>query len=441
MSQRQVNLKAGSQFAEALTSSVSDVNRKVSSAAAAIAKAQSQKRAASNRAILNGNQTSAEFMIKYGEIVESSNTEFNTQLNNYVREQAELIGNARARAESPEATAEDRSAYLTTLQTGQQNLKAIAAMSIVVEKDKQALAYDQSARQTTAARGRITNHAKLNSGFIGFESALLSSTAQNIQFSTADNGGVVISLTDADGNFQSLNVADFNQTLQQTGETIAGSVIGKEDLLSGDKGNAWLAETKNWADVQAIPFDITGLSEQVEMEGLGEEEKLTITAKRVAKTQKNLADTIYNNHKDWLDSKINYGFGKSWDQFCLLGDKFIKDENLRNISWETLHNPDPEKGVEQIIRELKAAEPDEVGGPNTSYNTGQYYKAFMSGEHGGMDVNDDGKFDVKDYLELQKQMDEEARRAMSTFMAEKLRVDKTLKVDANITTATLNKKS
>jgi predicted HicB family RNase H-like nuclease len=57
-----------------------------------------------------------------------------------------------------------------------------------------------------------------------------------------------------------------------------------------------------------------------------------------------------------------------------------------------------------------------------------------------MDVNDDGKFDVKDYLELQKQMDEEARRAMSTFMAEKLRVDKTLKADANITTATLDKK-
>ena len=244
MSQRQVNLKSGSQFAEALTTSVSGVTRGVSNTAAAIAKAQSQKRAASNRAILNGNQTAAEFMKKYGEIVESSNTEFNTKLNNYVREQAELIGNARAKAESPDATPEDRSAYLTTLQTGQQNLKAIAAMSIVVEKDKQALAFDQSARQTTAARGRITNHAKLNSGFIGFESALLSSTAQNIQFSTANNGGVVISLTDADGNPQSLNVADFNQTLQQTGETIAGSVIGKEDLLSGDKGNAWLAETK-----------------------------------------------------------------------------------------------------------------------------------------------------------------------------------------------------
>ena len=145
-------------------------------------------------------------------------------------------------------------------------------MSIVVEQDKQALAYDQQARQTTAARGRITNHAKLNSGFIGFESALLSSTAQDIQFSTADNGGVVISLTDVDGNFQSLNVADFNQTLQQTGETIATSVIGKEELLSGDKGNAWMEETKNWSDVQAIPFDITGLSEEVEMEGLEENE-------------------------------------------------------------------------------------------------------------------------------------------------------------------------
>ena len=422
MSQRQVNLKAGSQLAQALTTSVSDVTKKVSSAAAAIAKAQSQKRAASNRAILNGNQTSAEYMKTYGRQIESSNSEFNTSLNNYVREQAELIGNARARAESPDATQADRSAYLTAIQTGEQNLKSIAAMSIVVEQDKQALAYDQSARQTTAARGRITNHAKLNSGFIGFESALLSSTAQNIQFSTADNGGVVISLTDADGNFQSLNVADFNQTLQQTGETIAGSVIGKEDLLSGDKGNAWIEETKNWSDVQAIPFDITGLSEEVEMEGLEENERLTITAKRVAKTEKDLADKIYNNHRDWLDSKINFGFGKSWDQFCLLGDKFITDDNLRNISWETLHNPDDQKGVEQVLADLNAAGMD------------------IDGSERFLDIDGDGQFDIVDYLELQKQMDEEARLAMSKFMAEKLRINKTLKVDANITEATLDKK-
>ena len=422
MSQRQVNLKAGSQLAQALTTSVSDVTKKVSSAAAAIAKAQSQKRAASNRAILNGNQTSAEYMKTYGRQIESSNSEFNTSLNNYVREQAELIGNARARAESPDATQADRSAYLTAIQTGEQNLKSIAAMSIVVEQDKQALAYDQSARQTTAARGRITNHAKLNSGFIGFESALLSSTAQDIQFSTADNGGVVISLTDVDGNFQSLNVADFNQTLQQTGETIAGSVIGKEDLLSGDKGNAWIEETKNWSDVQAIPFDITGLSEEVEMEGLEENERLTITAKRVAKTEKDLADKIYNNHRDWLDSKINFGFGKSWDQFCLLGDKFITDDNLRNISWETLHNPDDQKGVEQVLADLNAAGMD------------------IDGSERFLDIDGDGQFDIVDYLELQKQMDEEARLAMSKFMAEKLRINKTLKVDANITEATLDKK-
>jgi len=440
MSQRQVNLKGGDQFAQSLKSSVDAVSRGVSKRTSnivqALAKKQQAERAASDKAILNGNQTSAEYMKTYGRQIESSNSEFNTKLNNYVREQAEFIGNARAKAESPGATQADRSAYLTAIQTGEQNLKSIAAMSIVVEQDKKALALDQQARQTTAARGRITNHAKLNSGFIGFESALLSSTAQDIQFSTADNGGVVISLTDVDGNFQSLNVSDFNQTLQQTGETIATSVIGKEDLLSGDKGNAWLTETKDWPDVKAIPFDVTGLSEQVEIEGLGEDERLTITAKRVAKTEKDLADKIYNNHRDWLDSKINFGFGKSWDQFCLLGEKFIKDENLRNISWETLHNPDPEKGVEQIIRELKAAKPD----LEKQQSSGQYYRTFLSADHGGMDVNYDEKFDVDDYLELQKQMDEEARKAMSTFMAEKLRIDKTLSVKANIT-ATLNKKS
>tara|TARA_R100001443_G_C3361762_1_gene179189 strand:- start:3517 stop:4773 length:1257 start_codon:yes stop_codon:yes gene_type:complete len=417
MSQKQVSLKSGNQFTQAIVGSVD----KITSTMKALGDAQAKKRAASNRAILNGNQTTAEFMKTYGRKIQSSNSEFNTKLNNYVREQAELIGNARAKAESPDATQEDRSNYLTALQTGEQNLQAIATMSVVVEKDKKALLLDQQARQTKSSKDRITNHAKLNSGFIGFESALLSSTAQDIQFSTAENGGVVISLTDVDGNPQSLNVADFNQTLQQTGETIATSVIADEDLLSGAKGKAWLEETKNWADVKAIPFDITGLSEQVEMEGLGEEEKLTITAKRVAKTQKNLADTIYNNHQDWLDSKINFNFGKTWDQFSLLGDKFITDENLRNISWETLHNPDPEKGVEQIKRELLAAGYDE------------------NDIKLDMDANDDNKFDVNDYLELQKQMDEEGRRAMSTFMAEKLRVDKTLKVDANIT-APLNKK-
>ena len=419
MSQKQVGLKSGNQFTQAIVGSVD----KITSTMQALGEAQAKKRAASNRAILNGNQTAAEFMKTYGRQIESSNSEFNTKLNNYVREQAELIGNARAKAESPDATQEDRSAYLTAIQTGEQNLQSIAAMSVVVEQDKKALLLDQQSRQTTAARGRITNHAKLNSGFIGFESALLSSTAQNIQFSTADNGGVVISLTDVDGNFQSLNVADFNQTLQQTGETIATSVIGKEDLLSGDKGNAWVEETKNWSDVQAIPFDITGLSEEVEMEGLEEDERLTITAKRVSKTEKDLADKIYNNHRDWLDSKINFGFGKSWDQFCLLGNKFITDDNLRNISWETLHNPDDQKGVEQVLADLNAAGVDIDAS-----------KKFL-------DIDEDGQFDIVDYLELQKQMDEEARLAMSKFMAEKLRINKTLKVDANITEAILDKKS
>jgi hypothetical protein len=258
MSQRQVGLKSGNQFTQAIVGSVD----KITSTMKALGDAQAKKRAASNRAILNGNQTSAEYMKYYGRQIESSNSEFNTKLNNYVREQAELIGNARAKAESPDATQEDRSAYLTAVQTGEENLQSIATMSVVVEKDKKALLLDQQSRQTTAARNRITNHAKLNSGFIGFESALLSSTAQDIQFSTADNGGVVISLTDADGNFRSLNVADFNQTLQQTGETISTSVIGKEDLLSGDKGNAWVQETKNWNDVDAIQFNITGLSEE-----------------------------------------------------------------------------------------------------------------------------------------------------------------------------------
>jgi len=407
MSQRQVNLKGGDQFAQSLKSSVDSVSKGVSKRTSnivqALAKKQQAERAASDKAINNGNQTTAEFMKAYGDKVRSSNVEFNTGLNNYVRQQAELIGNARTKAESPNATPEDRSAYLDALQTSQQNLESVAAMSLVVEQDKRALALDQQAMGTDSPRNRLARGAKLNSSFIGFESALLSGTAQGIKFSTAENGGTVISLTDLDGNPQQLNVSDFNQAFQQTGETIAGASITEDELLIGNLGNSWLKETENWPDVKPMQLDVTGLNEEIDIEGTGEDETLKIRSKRIAKTQKNLQNVILDNHQDWLDSKINFNFGKTWDQLCLMGDKFVTDSSLRDISWETLNYEDPEKGV----KEIKALLGDEEMFVGSGYFDGE-------------------DFSVDDYKELQEEIKNEARYALSLFMAEKLKMNKTV---------------
>jgi len=384
MSQRQVNLKGGSQLAQTVTTSVSSMSNQLVKSAANM---QVENRRQSERAILQGNRTTEEFVKIYSDKTNSTNEELQTGMNTYIRSQAKLIGDAKAKAEAPGSTTEDRQEYLRIMQQSQNNLEAIAKWSVLTESNKNSYALHQQSVETGSSLNRLERGALNNKDLIAFENALLSETTENLSISQGENGGTVISIT-SNGQTYTRNITDDVRAFSQTGETIKGSAIDKDELLTGKAGNVWLAEASKWPDLQSKTVTETELDEAVIKDG---ETVGTITGRRTKKAT-DIYNTIINDHDDFLESKIKINFSKSWDQLCYLGDEYVPKGALRDLSWGTLNNSDWESGVAN----LRAQVGDEA-----------LAKLDLTG----------GEFNEDDYLALQKQQRTLAKNAMAKFIA------------------------
>ena len=406
MSQRQVNLKSGSQLAQTAATSVSSMSNQLVKTAANM---QAENRRQSERAILQGNKTTEEFVKAYSAQTKSTNEELQTGMNTYIRSQAQLIGDAKAKAESPGATTEDRQEYLRIMQQSQNNLDAIAKWSVMTESNKNSYSLHQQSVETGSSLNRLERGALNNKDLIAFENALLSETTENLSISQGENGGTVISIT-SNGQTYTRNITDDVRAFSQTGETIKGSAISQDELLTGKAGNVWLAEASKWPDLQAKTVNEIELDESVIEDGktVG-----TITGRKTKKAT-DIYNTIINDHDDFLESKIKINFSKNWDQLCYLGDEYVPKGALRDLSWGTLNNSDWESGVAN----LRAQIGDDA-----------LAKLDLTG----------GKFDENDYLNLQKQQRTLAKNAMAKFIAGGLQ-QKDAVVAENITrTPTLDK--
>ena len=369
MSQRQVNLKSGSQLAQTAATSVSSMSNQLVKTAANM---QAENRRQSERAILQGNKTTEEFVKAYSAQTKSTNEELQTGMNTYIRSQAQLIGDAKAKAESPGATTEDRQEYLRIMQQSQNNLDAIAKWSVMTESNKNSYSLHQQSVETGSSLNRLERGALNNKDLIAFENALLSETTENLSISQGENGGTVISIT-SNGQTYTRNITDDVRAFSQTGETIKGSAISQDELLTGKAGNVWLAEASKWPDLQSKTVNEIELDESVIEDGktVG-----TITGRKTKKAT-DIYNTIINDHDDFLESKIKINFSKNWDQLCYLGDEYVPKGALRDLSWGTLNNSDWESGVAN----LRAQIGDDA-----------LAKLDLTG----------GKFDENDYLNLQK---------------------------------------
>tara|TARA_R110002020_G_scaffold461680_2_gene680687 strand:+ start:32 stop:1252 length:1221 start_codon:yes stop_codon:yes gene_type:complete len=406
MSQRQVNLKSGSQLAQTAATSVSSMSNQLVKTAANM---QAENRRQSERAILQGNKTTEEFVKAYSAQTKSTNEELQTGMNTYIRSQAQLIGDAKAKAESPGATTEDRQEYLRIMQQSQNNLDAIAKWSVMTESNKNSYSLHQQSVETGSSLNRLERGALNNKDLIAFENALLSETTENLSISQGENGGTVISIT-SNGQTYTRNITDDVRAFSQTGETIKGSAISQDELLTGKAGNVWLAEASKWPDLQSKTVNEIELDESVIEDGktVG-----TITGRKTKKAT-DIYNTIINDHDDFLESKIKINFSKNWDQLCYLGDEYVPKGALRDLSWGTLNNSDWESGVAN----LRAQIGDDA-----------LAKLDLTG----------GKFDENDYLNLQKQQRTLAKNAMAKFIAGGLQ-QKDAVVAENITrTPTLDK--
>ena len=406
MSQRQVNLKSGSQLAQTVAASVSSMSDQLVKTAANM---QAENRRQSERAILQGNKTTEEFVKAYSAQTKSTNEELQTGMNTYIRSQAKLIGDAKAKAESPGATTEDRQEYLRIMQQSQNNLDAIAKWSVITESNKNSYSLHQQSVEAGSSLNRLERGALNNKDLIAFENALLSETTENVSISQGENGGTVISIT-SNGQTYTRNITDDVRAFSQTGETMKGSAISEDELLTGKVGDVWLAEASRWQDLKSKTVNEQEVDEAV----IKDEKTVGIITSRSTKKATDIYNTIINDHDDFLESKIKINFSKNWDQLCYLGDEYVPKGALRDLSWGTLNNPDWESGVANLRAQI---------------GNDALAKLDLTG----------GEFDENDYLNLQKQQRTLAKNAMAKFIAGGLQ-QKDAVVAENITrTPTLDK--
>ena len=173
MSQRQVNLKSRDFSADAVRS----VQQATQTGLASVArfKAEAQKRkAASEKAMLIGMNTAETLQLKYQDKIGQAPADTKAALNAYVRSEAMLIGDLKAKASMPGASREDIEAYQKQLATGMSNLDAVATYSVNSSKSQDIFQGHLNAVKTNSNIGRLTDEALNDTEMISFDASLSS---------------------------------------------------------------------------------------------------------------------------------------------------------------------------------------------------------------------------------------------------------------------------
>ena len=373
MSQRQVNLKGGN-IGEAAVGAVDILTKSMQG----VAKQQLARREQSEKAILIGNQTAEALIDKYSEQTKSTDVMVQTGLTNAIREQAMKIGKAKYLASKPGATQEDRDNYLNLKSQGQVNLDALAKWSVNTEENKNAYKLHQQAVENGTNLNRLSRDVLTNDpDLIEFENLLTSGTASDVKIDFS-SGKPTFTVFDANGKGITRNIYDDNQAFSQTGNTIRGQAISKEELLDGEVFKSWRTELEEFDDLKPVP----------RQEKRYDPKSRTETTVKVLQA-KNPGDIMYNDRKDWLLSKTKNNFGKNWDQ--LNGLNLLEESELKDISWGTLNNSDYKAGTEKLnaqYAKIKSIDPTPT----------------------------DNKITEDDYLRLQGQMRDDAAKGLSKFI-------------------------
>tara|TARA_R100001443_G_scaffold87641_1_gene94177 strand:- start:10441 stop:11667 length:1227 start_codon:yes stop_codon:yes gene_type:complete len=383
MSQRQVNLKGGD-ITSMYTSAVSDITKTVGNI-------QEKRRARSKQAILNANKTTEDLVKTYNKQTTSTDSQLNTALNKYVREQAELIGNAKFRAQRPGATDEDREKFKVAEAQGKANLDAIAKWSVLTEQNGEAYTKHASSLENGTMLYSLSTDALNNDELIGFETALLSNQTKGVEIKTGGNNGPEVIVIGEDDTQYTRNIFSDVQAFTQTGGTLSEQSVSDNELLDGAVYKKWDKEFFSTWGLQ--PTKTIYKSTKTETEG---GDKTTETTTTTTKDYvKNIAKTVLDEHRPWFEKTISSGFNKNWDQ--LVGLDLVPDDTkfipMKKISWNTLHNPDPAQGLENLKEQFS----------NATLNT----------------LDQDGKpgFTEDDYNMLQKLQDEAAIIGLANLVA------------------------
>ena len=359
MSQRQVNLKPQQQFTQQAVGAVQQATQGSLNTIDRMQKAAALKKQQSQKAIAIGMQTSDALMDKYSDQVDSAPADTKAALNAYIRQEATMIGDLKAAASKPGATAEDVEAYQKYRQMSLSNLKAVATYSVNASQSQKIFETHRSAMNNNSMTGRLSDEALNNPDVIKFDSDLSAGFIKNFNVSTnTKTGHVEFSYTDDNGKSISKDIFAANETFTQKGNNLASYVISGEQDITGKTYRAELKdELKDFKDLVPVKSTKTVFNPKNNSE-----------TKTVVSGVVDYKSKLMENHNDMLiQSTYKSNMSKTWTQLNGLGK--IKGKEF-DQPWGTFTQGDinDPASVKQAIENLKsnpaaiaAADQDKIG--------------------------------------------------------------------------------
>ncbi len=345
MSQRQVNLKPQQQFTQQAVGAVQQATQGSLNTIGKMQKAAAMKKEQSQKAIAIGMQTSDALMDKYSDQVDSAPADTKAALNAYIRQEATMIGDLKAAASKPGATAEDVEAYQKYRQMSLSNLKAVATYSVNASKSQTIFERHRTAMNNNSMTGRLSDEALNNPDVIKFDSDLSAGFIKDFNVSTnAKTGHVEFSYTDDNGKSISRDIFAANETFTQKGNNLASYVISGEQDITGKTYRAELQnELKDFKDLIPVKSTKTVFNPKNNSE-----------TKTVVSGVVDYKSKLMDNHKDMLiQSTYKSNMSKTWTQLNGLGK--IKGKEF-DQPWSTFTQGDinDKASVKQAIENLKS---------------------------------------------------------------------------------------
>ena len=345
MSQRQVNLKPQQQFTQQAVGAVQQATQGSLNTIGRMQKAAALKKEQSQKAIAIGMQTSDALMDKYSDQVDSAPADTKAALNAYIRKEATMIGDLKAAASKPGATAEDIEAYQKYRQMSLSNLKAVATYSVNASQSQKIFETHRTAMNNNSMTGRLSDEALNNPDVIKFDSDLSAGFIKDFNVSTnTKTGHVEFSYTDDNGKPISRDIFAANETFTQKGNNLASYVISGEQDITGKTYRAELQnELKDFKDLVPVKSTKTVYNPKTNSE-----------TKTVVSGVVDYKSKLMENHNDMLiQNTYKSNMSKTWTQLNGLGK--IKGKEF-NQPWSTFTQGDinDPASVKQAIENLKS---------------------------------------------------------------------------------------
>ena len=349
MSQRKVGLKESDY--SGLVQNVNVATQNTTNLLSRVAKVQAKDRADSERAIQIGTQTTSDLIKEFGKQLVPLEANMDKALKKAIRQQAVIIGEAKAKASKPGATQADRDALAIAETNGRSNLTTLGTWVVNSAAEQNIYALHQQAVATGSVVNRLDNEALLDNNKVNFSTRMASGLADSIEIDMSSGSPIITAgyyANEADrkaGKITDLKARDLGADIKAfnlTGTNLASHVITNEQALTSEKGFKKLDDLVRGFGV---------FTPTVSIEQNWDRNTNSKTSKKVSKAN-DIYTKLITNHKDVLLSQTTLNFGKDWDQLNML-KMLPPDSKFKGINWSTFNNEDAKAGAEALNKSGK----------------------------------------------------------------------------------------